>query len=60
MDINKIWGIVIGDSNEADKQLVLAELEQDKEAQKVYNELKNIWALLSSTKEMPLGACRTL
>ena len=55
MDINKIWGIVIGDSNEADKQLVLAELEQDKEAQKVYNELKNIWALLSSTKEMPLA-----
>lgn len=55
MDINKIWGIVVGDSNEADKQLVLAELEQDKEAQKVYNELKNIWALLSSTKEMPLA-----
>lgn len=55
MDINKIWGIVIGDSNEADKQLVLAEIEQDKEAQKVYNELKNIWALLSSTKEMPLA-----
>jgi len=54
MDINKIWGIVIGDSNEADKQLVLAEIEQDKEAQKVYNELKNIWALVSSTKEMPL------
>ena len=55
MDINKIWGIVVGDSNEADKQLVLAEIEQDKEAQKVYNELKNIWALLSSTKEMPLA-----
>ena len=55
MDINKIWDIVVGDSNEADKQLVLAELEQDKEAQKVYNELKNIWALLSSTKEMPLA-----
>lgn len=55
MDINKIWGIVIGDSNEADKQLVLAEIEQDKEAQKVYDELKNIWALLSSTKEMPLS-----
>ncbi|WP_318350189.1 FecR family protein [Aquipluma nitroreducens] len=55
MDINKIWSIVVGESNEADKQLVLAEIEQDKEAQKVYNELKNIWALLSSTKEMPLA-----
>lgn len=55
MDINKIWGIVTGDANESDKQLVLAEIEQDKEAQKVYNELKNIWALLSSTKEMPIA-----
>ena len=53
MDINKIWDIVIGDSNEADKQFVLAEIEHDKEAQKVYNELKNTWALLSSTKKMP-------
>ena len=53
MDINKIWDIVIGDCKEADKQFVLAEIERDKEAQKVYNELKNTWALLSSTKKMP-------
>ena len=55
MDINKIWNLVIGESDEADKQLVLAELEQDLEAQRVYNELKNTWALLSSTKEMPVA-----
>ena len=55
MDINKIWNLVISESDEADKQLVLAELEQDLEAQRVYNELKNTWALLSSTKEMPVA-----
>ncbi len=55
MNINKIWNLVIGESDEADKQLVFAELEQDLEAQRVYNELKNTWALLSSTKEMPVA-----
>lgn len=55
MDINKIWNLVTGESNKTDKQSLLAELEQDLEAQRIYNELKNTWALLSSTKEMPVA-----
>jgi ferric-dicitrate binding protein FerR (iron transport regulator) len=55
MDINKIWNLVTGESNKTDKQSVLAELEQDLEAQRIYNELKNTWALVSSTKEMPVA-----
>jgi ferric-dicitrate binding protein FerR (iron transport regulator) len=52
MDINKIWDLVTGESREAEKQQVLAEIESDQEARKAYNELKNTWALLSSTRQM--------
>ncbi len=52
MDINKIWDLVTGESSEAEKQRVLAEIESDQEARKAYNELKNTWALLSSTNQM--------
>lgn len=52
MDINKIWDLVTATGHEIDKQSVLNEIEQDKEARRVYNELKNTWALLSSTRKM--------
>ena len=52
MDINKIWELVTGSLDNAEKQSVLAEIEQDGEAQQVYYELKNTWAVLSSTKSM--------
>ncbi len=52
MDINKIWELVAGELGEAEKQQVLADIEHDSEAQQVYYELKNTWAVLSSTKSM--------
>ena len=52
MDINKIWNLVTGEIDEAEKQQILAEFDHDQEAQKAYNELKTAWALLSSTRKM--------
>lgn len=52
-NIEKIWEVVTGNSNETDKQAILSEIGQDNDAKKTYDELKNAWALLSSTKRMP-------
>lgn len=52
MDINKIWRLVTGDNDETEKQSILADIEKDKEALHAYHELKNTWAILSSTKPM--------
>lgn len=50
----EIWKLVTGNSSGNEKRAIWSEIENDKEAKAEYNEIKNTWALLSSTKEMPV------
>lgn len=52
MDIQNIWKLVSGECSEPEKQKFLAEIARDENAQKTYAELKNAWALLSSSKKL--------
>jgi len=49
----EIWKLVTGNISGDEKRAILSEIENDKDAKAEYNEIKNTWALLSSTKEMP-------
>ncbi len=48
----EIWKLVTGNISGDEKRAILSEIEIDKEAKVEYNEIKNTWALLSSTKKM--------
>jgi len=51
----EIWELVTGNSSGDEKRAIYSEIETDKDAKAEYNEIKNTWALLSSTKEMPVA-----
>jgi len=51
----EIWNLVTGNISGDEKREILSAIENDKEVEAEYNEIKNTWALLSSTKEMPVG-----
>ena len=51
----EIWKLVTGNSSGDEKRAIWSEIENDKDAKAEYNEIKNTWALLSSTKEMPVA-----
>jgi ferric-dicitrate binding protein FerR (iron transport regulator) len=57
-DMNRkeeIWNLVTGNISGDKKHEILSVIKNDKEAEAEYNEIKNTWALLSSTKEMPVA-----
>lgn len=51
----EIWKLVTGNISGDEKCAIWSEIENDKDAEAEYNEIKNTWALLSSTKEMPVA-----
>ena len=51
----EIWKLVTGNISGDEKREILSAIENDKEVEGEYNEIKNTWALLSSTKEMPVA-----
>lgn len=51
----EIWNLVTGNSSGDKRREILSAIENDKEAEAEFNEIKNTWALLSSTKEMPVA-----
>lgn len=51
----EIWKLVTGNISGGEKCAIWSEIENDKDAKAEYNEIKNTWALLSSTKEMPVA-----
>lgn len=51
----EIWKLVTGNISGDEKCAIWSAIENDKEAEAEYNEIKNTWALLSSTKEMPVA-----
>jgi len=56
-DMNRkeeIWDLVTGNISGDKRREILSVIKNDKEAEAEYNEVKNTWALLSSTKEMPV------
>jgi len=51
----EIWKLVTGNISGNEKLAIWSEIENDKDAKAEYNKIKNAWALLSSTKEMPVA-----